>query len=92
MSYQSEIAKHKRTITIAEAIGFSVVVLGTVLAFWSNTQTRLALLELNQHNIELDRSRIELKLDKINMKIDDVKDVISEIKINAQVKMAQLSK
>ena len=80
MQTENEI-RQKKNLTISEAVGFSILLMGTVLAFWSNTQTRLALLELSQRNAESDRTRIEFKIDKMNLKIDDMKDGISEIRI-----------
>ena len=90
MAQQAESVKQKRAPTMGETIGIAVILMGAILAFWSNTQTRLALLEMNQRNADLDRGRIELKLDKINMKMDDKKDAINEINITTQQKISEI--
>ncbi len=59
-----------RNITIGEAITLSFVIIGSGLIFWSNTLSRLSVLENNQRNGDIDRGRIEIKIDRLNDKLD----------------------
>lgn len=86
MQTQNREMKQTRALTIAEGIGFAIVILGCVLGFWSNTQTRLTVLEMQMKSGDADRTRIELKIDKLGGKIDDVSDKVYEIKVITQGK------
>ena len=83
---ETQAKQAKRAVTIAEVIGFAILLLGTVLGFWSNTQTRLTVLEMQMKNSDADRSRIENKIDRINLKMDDMNDKVSEIKVITQTR------
>ena len=83
--------QNKRAVTIAEVIGFVIVIMGTVIGFWSNTQTRLTVLGMQMKNSDADRSRIENKIDRINLKMDDMNDKVSEIKVITQTRDSKKS-
>jgi flagellar biosynthesis/type III secretory pathway M-ring protein FliF/YscJ len=72
--------QNKKQVTIAQLIGFAITVVGSMLVFWSNTQTRLTVLEMQMKSSDIDRGRIENKIDRLNLKSDDMSDKLSEIK------------
>jgi uncharacterized membrane protein len=63
----------KRSINLIELISASVLVFGSVLIFWKNTDVRLTALEIRVEKQEQNSEKIMQKLDILQQGINDVK-------------------
>lgn len=63
----------KRSINLIELISASVLIFGSVLIFWKNTDVRLTALEIRVEKQEQNSEKIMQKLDILQQGINDVK-------------------
>ena len=63
----------KRSINLLELISACVLVFGSVLIFWKNTDVRLTALEIRVEKQEQNSEKIMQKLDILQQGINDVK-------------------
>jgi TolA-binding protein len=69
----------RRSVTLGEMIGMSIVLFGCVMSFWINTSVRLAALELNQKNTEVKYDQVQMQLNKMNDKIDKMSEALNHL-------------
>lgn len=65
--------KERRTVSIVELLGISILILGSVLMFWKTTDIRLTALEIRMNEKERTDQQINGKLDKLQDGINDVR-------------------
>lgn len=66
----------KRSITVAELIGFGIMVLTFIVAFYINTNTRLSALEFQTSSSLKAMDRIDTKLENLNEGQSEIKIII----------------
>ncbi len=66
-------SKERRSVSIAELLGFSAIIIGSILMFWKTTDIRLSALELRMNEKEKTDQQISDKLDKLQDGINDVR-------------------
>ena len=66
-------AKERKTVSMVELLGISIIILGAVLMFWKTTDIRLTALEIRMNEKEKTDQQISEKLDKLQDGINDVR-------------------
>lgn len=78
----------KRVVSIAEALGFAITLLGVIIVFYTQTQVRLGSLELRMSDKEKSDQLFLDQFDKLNSKLDRMQLEIFDIKLQVQVQKA----
>lgn len=84
MEQQQYPVQKKRLVSIAEAIGFAISLLGIIIVFYTQTQVRLNSLELRMGEKEKSDQIFIDQFDKINNKLDRMQLEIFDIKLQVQ--------
>ena len=66
----------KRNITVAELIGFGIMGLTFIIAFYINTNTRISALEFQTNSSIKVMDRIDTKLENLNEGQNEIKIII----------------
>lgn len=74
----------KRLVSVAEALGFAITLLGVIIVFYTQTQVRLNSLELRMGEKEKSDQLFIDQFDKINNKLDKMQLEIFDIKLQVQ--------
>lgn len=75
----------KRLISVAEALGFAITLVGIIIVFYTQTQVRLNSLELRMSDKEKSDQIFIDQFDKINTKLDKMQLEIFDIKLQVQM-------
>ncbi len=65
--------KERRSVTIVELLGITIMIIGSLLMFWKTTDIRLSALEIRMNEKEKTDQQINDKLDKLQDGINDVR-------------------
>jgi peptidoglycan hydrolase CwlO-like protein len=77
----------KRSITLGELVTASILLIGTILGFWINTNVRLSALEINKQTQDSNYNEARQSFKEIGNKLDKLNDGQNEIKVSLQNKM-----
>lgn len=76
----------KRSLTLGEAIATFILLLGTIIGFYVNTQVRLGALEMRQNVVEINQTKNDGNFDKINDKLDRITEQIGNMRADIATK------
>jgi predicted negative regulator of RcsB-dependent stress response len=76
----------KRSLTLGEAIATFILLLGTVIGFYVNTQVRLSALEMRQNTYENLMNKADQNFEKVNDKLDRITEQIGSMRAEIATK------